>query len=138
MPPAKPGAPTVPAPRTGVEVVSTENRNGVPYHSMRDLRNGSVVHNVTRYSARRLWYYAIMRHEAGAPDPAEIIWSGEVGLWHRVKRANVLRYDLVSREPDGSLRLYYGVTEDGISGPWRAIDLNAGDIEQSEGDGDWG
>ncbi len=137
-PPAKLGPPTVPAPRTGVEVVATENRNGVPYHSMRDLRNGSIVHNVTRYSARRLWYYAIMRHEAGAPDPAEITWFGDVGLWHRVKRANVLRYDLVSREPDGSLRMYYGVTEDGINGPWRDIDLNAGDIVQSEGEGDWG
>ena len=137
-PPTKPGPATVPPPRTGVEVVATENRNGVPYHSMRDLRNGSIVHNVTRYSARRLWYYAIMRHEAGAPDPAEITWSGEVGLWHRVKRANVLRYDLVSREPDGSLRMYYGVTEDGINGPWRDIDLDAADIEQSEGEGDWG
>ena len=86
-------------PRTGVEVVSTEIRNDVPYHSMRDLRNGSVVHNVTRYSARRLWYYAIMRHEAGPPDATEVEWAGPVGLWRKVRRANVLRYDLVGRGP---------------------------------------
>jgi hypothetical protein len=135
--PAAP-APTIPPPRTGVEVVSTEIRNEVPYHSMRDLRNGSIVHNVTRYSARRLWYYAIMRHEAGPPNPQEVQWTGDVGLWRKVRRANVLRYDLVGREPDGSMRVYYGVTEDGIQGPWREIDLNAGDAEQAEGEQDWG
>jgi hypothetical protein len=130
--------PAIPAPRTGVEVVSTEIRNDVPYHSMRDLRNGSIVHNVTRYSARRLWYYAIMRHEAGPPNPQEVEWAGDVGLWRKVRRANVLRYDLVGREPDGSMRVYYGVTEDGIHGPWREIDLNAGDAEQADGEQDWG
>jgi hypothetical protein len=138
--PNKPAAPppSIPAPRTGVEVVSTEIRNEVPYHSMRDLRNGSIVHNVTRYSARRLWYYAIMRHEAGPPNPQEVEWAGDVGLWRKVRRANVLRYDLVGREPDGSMRVYYGVTEDGIHGPWREIDLNAGDTEQADGEQDWG
>ena len=137
---SKPAAPppTIPPPRTGVEVVSTEIRNEVPYHSMRDLRNGSIVHNVTRYSARRLWYYAIMRHEAGPPNPQEVEWTGDVGLWRKVRRANVLRYDMVGREPDGSMRVYYGVTEDGIQGPWREIDLNAADAEQAEGEQDWG
>jgi hypothetical protein len=132
------GPAAVAPPRTGVEVVSTEIRNDVPYHSMRDLRNGSVVHNVTRYSARRLWYYAIMRHEAGPPDATEVEWAGPVGLWRKVRRANVLRYDLVGREPDGSFRVYYGVTEDGIHGPWRAIDLSSGETEQAEGEQDWG
>ncbi len=133
----RPSAPAVPSPRTGVEVVNTEVRNGVPYHSMRDLRNGSVVHNVTRYSARRLWYYAIMRHEAGPPEPQDVQWNGNVGLWRKVRRANVLRYDLVAREPDGSLRVYYGVTEDGIHGPWREVDLAAADADQAENEHDW-
>ncbi len=39
------------APRTGVEVVSAEDRNGGTYYTMRDLRNGEVVKNVTRNSA---------------------------------------------------------------------------------------
>lgn len=136
-PAAKVGAPTIPSPRTGVEIVSTEIRNGVPYHAMRDLRNGSIVHNVTRYSARRLWYYAIMRHEVGLPDPDEIEWSGDVGLWRKVRRANLLRYDLVGREPDGSLRVYYGVTEDGIQGPWREIDLASGEAVQAGNEKEW-
>jgi hypothetical protein len=124
-------------PRTGVEVVDTIIRNGVPHHAMRDLRNNQIVHNVTRYSARRLWYYAIMQHEAGSPDEKAIQWTGTVGLLRRVKRAGVLRYDLVSREPNGRLRVYYGVTEEGIHGPWRALDLSAEDVEHVEGDGDW-
>lgn len=127
----------IPPPRTGVEVVDTIARNGVPHHAMRDLRNNQIVHNVTRYSARRLWYYAIMQHEAGPPDEQTVQWTGPVGLLRRVKRAGVLRYDLVSREPTGRLRVYYGVTEEGVHGPWRALDLSADDVEHVEGDGDW-
>ncbi|MGH2593746.1 MAG: RNA-binding domain-containing protein, partial [Anaerolineae bacterium] len=42
------------APRTGVEVVASEEREGRWYHTMRDLRNGNVVKNVTQKSARKL------------------------------------------------------------------------------------
>jgi hypothetical protein len=40
-------------PRTGVEVVTVEERDGISYYTMRDLRNGNEVKNVTRVSARR-------------------------------------------------------------------------------------
>src|SRR5690606_31896610 len=45
------------SPRSGVEIASIEERGGDTYYTMRDLRNGSIVSNVTRSSARRLWHY---------------------------------------------------------------------------------
>jgi len=108
-------------PRTGVEIVATEERDGTRYHTVRDLRNGNVVKNVTRSSARRLWHYAITTHE-GTPDlSAEgITWAGEIGLWKKYKKAGATRYDLVQRA-NGGLRVYYGVTDDGIHDGWRAV-----------------
>jgi hypothetical protein len=107
----------VEAPRTGVEIIGTEQRKGMKYHVMRDLRNGNVVKNVTRKSARRLWHYAITEKESNPVQPNKVEWHGEVGLWKRYKRGGVVRYDLVQRE-NGSLRVYYGVTEDGMHGSW--------------------
>jgi hypothetical protein len=116
---------TSPAPpTTGVEIISTDERSNVLYHTMRDLRNpSSVVHNVTRKSARRLWLYAIMQHEHGDPTAAEIAWhpSAPLGLWRREHRAGASRYDLAARYPDGSLRIFYGVTDEGLVGQWREL-----------------
>jgi hypothetical protein len=107
-------------PGTGVEIISREARNGTYFHTMRDLRNKSTVHNVTRQSARRLWHYAILQCEHGEPALAEVLWHPElpIGVWRRDNRAGAIRYDLVSRKPDGSMSIYYGVTEDGLYGPW--------------------
>jgi len=109
------------APRTGVEVVHTEERKGVLYHTMRDLRNGSQVQNVTRTSARRLWQYAVSRCEKYKPEEAEITWAGNIGLWRKYQQGRRTRYDLVQRMPEGGIRVYYGVTEEGIHGPWKAL-----------------
>jgi PHP family Zn ribbon phosphoesterase len=108
-------------PHTGVEIVSTEEREGTRYHTMRDLRNGSIVQNVTRKSARKLWHYAITQHEGQALDVTQIAWRGDMGMLDSSKRAGKVRYDLVQRLPDGSLRVYYGVTEDGIHGEWKKV-----------------
>ncbi|NLX08506.1 MAG: transcriptional regulator [Chloroflexi bacterium] len=108
------------APRTGVEILETEQRKGVKYHMMRDLRNGNVVKNVTRSSARRLWHYAITEKESNPVHPDLVEWHGDVGLLKRYKRGGAMRYDLVQRD-DGSLRVYYGVTFDGMHGPWQAF-----------------
>jgi hypothetical protein len=108
-------------PRTGVEVVHTEERKGVLYHTMRDLRNGSQVQNVTRTSARRLWQYAVSRCEKYKPEEAEITWLGDIGLWRKYQQGRRTRYDLVQRMPEGGIRVYYGVTEEGIHGPWKAL-----------------
>jgi hypothetical protein len=108
-------------PRTGVEIVSTEEREGTRYHTMRDLRNGSIVQNVTRKSARKLWHYAITQHEGQPLDTAQIAWRGDLGMLESSKRAGKVRYDLIQRLPDGRLRVYYGVTEDGIHGEWKKV-----------------
>lgn len=106
------------APRTGVEIIATEERKGVKYHIMRDLRNGNVVKNVTRSSARRLWHYAILEKESHPVKPHEVEWHGEIGLWKRYQRGGTVRYDLVQRDNSG-VRVYYGVTDDGLHGPWQ-------------------
>jgi len=108
-------------PRTGVEIVATEERGGIRYHTMRDLRNGSVVQNVTRKSARNLWHYAISQHESQPVEVDKVAWRGDLGMLDSSKRAGKMRYDLVQRLPEGRLRVYYGVTDDGIHGEWRKI-----------------
>jgi hypothetical protein len=109
-------------PRTGVEVVSVEERNGARYYTMRDLRNGNVVKNVTRSSARRLWHYAITEHARlpGDISQAKIQWQGNLGLLHQQKQGKFIRYDLVQRTPQG-IRYYFGVTEDGIHSSWKSL-----------------
>lgn len=110
------------APRTGVEVVSVDERDGARYYSMRDLRNGNVVKNVTRTSARRLWHYAITSYAQLPADitQAGIQWQGNLGLIRSHKQGKSGRYDLVQRTPEG-YRFFFGVTEDGIHGPWRQL-----------------
>ncbi len=110
----------VEAPRTGVEIIGTEQRKGVKYHIMRDLRNGNVVKNVTRSSARKLWHYAISEKESNPVQPDKVQWHGDIGLWKRYKRGGTTRYDLVQRE-NGELRVYYGVTYEGMHGPWQVF-----------------
>ena len=120
VPAAAPAVAEVEAPpRTGVEVVSYEDREGARYFTMRDLRNGNVVKNVTRTSARRLWHYAITQFSRYPADlsQAGIHWQGTLGVVHSEKQGKSMRYDLVQRTPEG-YRYYFGVTEDGIHGPW--------------------
>lgn len=116
-----------PVPKTGVEIVLTEVRKGTNYYSLRDLRNGDVVHNVTRKSARKLWQYALTEHEENAVDVNKVEWYGDIGLWKRYKKGGQTRFDLVQRDPDDTLHVYYGVTEDGIEGPWLKLIDNSGD-----------
>jgi len=109
-------------PRTGVEIVSVEERGGGRYFTVRDLRNGNVVKNVTQTSARRLWHYAIKCFSEYPQDlaKASIHWQGDLGLVKRWKQGKSVRYDLVQRTHDG-YRHYFGVTEDGIHGPWESL-----------------
>jgi hypothetical protein len=110
------------SPRTGVEVIAPEDRQGSRYFTMRDLRNGNVVKNVTRTSARRLWHYAILRFTelSGKLDQANIQWEGDLGLIQRRKQGKTDLFDLIQRTSDG-YRFYFGVTLDGIHGPWKAF-----------------
>ena len=110
------------SPRTGVEVLPAEERDGSPYYTMRDLRNGNKVKNVTKSSARRLWHYAISRYQemSGKMDDAVSTWQGDLGLARKYKQGKTTMYDLVQRTPEG-YRYYFGVTPDGIHGPWKEI-----------------
>lgn len=110
------------SPRTGVEVVSMQEREGTRFFTVRDLRNGNVVKNVTRNSARRLWHYALSQYLQILPNlpQANIQWVGNFGLLHREKQGKRDRYDLIQRTPDG-YRFYFGVTDDGIHGPWKQV-----------------
>ena len=108
-------------PRTGVEIVASIVREGVTHHTMRDLRNGGEVRNVTRSSARRLWRYAIALKEKGTFQEDKVTWVGRLGLWHKYMRAGRPHYDLVQKTPAGNIHVYYGVSEDGIHGPWREV-----------------
>ena len=106
-------------PGTGVQIVETAEQKGTLYHTMKDLRNGNMVRNVTRSSARKLWRYAITEHESNPVQEERVQWHGNLGIWKSSKRAGKVRYDLVQRMPDGQFHVYYGVTEDGIDGVWR-------------------
>jgi hypothetical protein len=118
--PESPDANAISPPSAGVEIIGTEQRNDTRYYVMRDLRNGNIVKNVTRSSARRLWHYAIQQMESNPVKADKAQWQGEVGLWRRYGRAGEWRYDLVQRE-NGKIRVYYGVTEGGMHGPWQAF-----------------
>jgi hypothetical protein len=109
-------------PRTGVEVVRVDERDGTQYYTMRDLRNGNEVKNVTKASARRLWHYAITQHAQLPTDlaHARVQWNGDLGLLGIHQQGKLKRYDLIQRTPKG-YRLYFGVTDDGIHGRWKAL-----------------
>lgn len=112
-----------PLPRTGVEIVKSVERDGVTYHAMRDLRNLKVVQNVTRDSARKLWRYAIIQKEQHPCRPEDVTWSNGRGFWkaYKPRGANV-RFNLVFREDESStMRIFYGVTEDGLDRGWREL-----------------
>jgi len=110
-------------PRIGVEVVSVEERGGVHYYTVRDLRNGNVVKNVTQKSARKLWHQAITRYSQLPEDlsKANIQWQGDLGILERHKRGKSVYYDLVQGLPDGGYRTYFGVTDDGLHGAWKQV-----------------
>jgi len=104
-------------PQVGVEILASENRNGVHYYVVSDLRNGRAVSNVTRKGARKLWNYAIAQAEDHPVDMSKIQWKGDVGLVRSESRAGKVRYDLARRNGK-NIRVFFGVTEDGMEGPW--------------------
>lgn len=109
-------------PRTGVEVLMPEERQGKFYYTMRDLRNGNVVKNVTLASARKLWHYAITAYMEISPsmDQTDIQWLGNCGLIRKHRQGKTVYYDLV-RKTDAGFRYYFGVTPDGVEGVWKQL-----------------
>ena len=105
-------------PRTGVEVVDSEKRKGTYYHTLRDLRNGNLIKNVTRSSARRLWHYAITKVESDPPKIKDIDWHGNIALLNTRKKGGNVWYDLAMRAGENDMLVYYGVTETGLNDSW--------------------
>lgn len=121
-PAPKPEGKDQPPPRTGVEIVEVEERDGVRYYTMRDLRNGNVVKNVTETSARRLWHYAIQQRLALPEDLSKLSvhWQGDLAILRKRGSGKSARYDLAQRL-NSTVRIYFGVTDDGVHGPWRGL-----------------
>jgi hypothetical protein len=107
-------------PQIGVEIVGATERNGNHFYSIRDLRNGHVIHNVTRKGARKLWNYAIQQYEDHPPAPEKVQWRGNIGLVGVETRAGKMRYDLARRDGE-RMRIFYGVTDEGMEGDWGAF-----------------
>jgi len=111
---------TVEPPKAGVEIVEYDDRDKNRYYTMHDLRNGNMVHNVTQSSARKLWDYAIKQFEGNPVKADKVRWQGRIGLWRQYHKNNSIRYDLVQQYRDG-IRVYYGVTENGMNGAWEVF-----------------
>jgi hypothetical protein len=108
-------------PRTGVEVVGDEIRGETRYFIMKDLRNGNVVKNVTQKSARRLWHYAISTFIKLPKNlDKSINWTGDLGILKEYQQGKRKRFDLAQKSA-GGIKVYFGVTEDGIHGEWRPL-----------------
>jgi hypothetical protein len=107
-------------PRTGVEVVKSEQRQGTIYHTVRDLRNGNMIQNVTKSSARKLWHYAISETESGSVDPNKLNWANDMALIKARSKGGQTWYDLALRDGD-QVHIYYGVTDSGLNDEWMAL-----------------
>lgn len=107
-------------PRTGVEVIPPIARDGKNFYSLRDLRNGNLVKNVTPTSARRLWHYAISRYGeiCDSLDKENITWQANYGLLRQYNQGKTPHFDLIQKTASG-YRFFFGVTPDGIHGPWK-------------------
>lgn len=114
------GRASVEPPRTGVEIVESEKRQGTIYYALKDLRNGNIIKNVTKSSARKLWHYAITQQESGAVKPERIQWKNNMAVLNTRKKGDNTWYDLAMR--DGrDIHIYYGVTDSGLNDDWIAL-----------------
>ena len=109
------------APKSGVEILSMEERDGIRYYTVRDLRNKSTVRNVTQKSARDLWLYAIMQHSNDVYDIATFDWHNDRAILSRSQRAGKVRYDLALRDNAGKVHIFFGVADDAIDSRWKEL-----------------
>ncbi len=108
------------APRIGVEIVDQREVDGEAVFTMRDLRSGTLTQNVPKSTKGRLWRYAIQEQEHRPVDPKKVNWNGNYGYVKAYRPRNErVRHNLVYRD-NGTMRVFYGVTEDGMSDAWKA------------------
>jgi hypothetical protein len=110
------------APRNGVEIVEVQDQDGEAHYTMRDLRNDQITRNVTAATARSLWAQAIREYEKGAPPADRVTWHGDLGYWKTIRISNgERRYHLAARGSDDQIRLFFGVSEEGLDDRWKAV-----------------
>ncbi len=118
-------------PRSGVEVVGAERRNGEWLYEIRDLR---TTLGVGRDQAQGLWQYAISRHEDVREKRidvyAQVRWVGRLGMLRAYQQGGRIKYDLAHRDANGVIdHLFYGVSDWGLSDAWSAVVNTAATVE---------
>jgi hypothetical protein len=109
------------APASGIEILDWFEQDGTRYYTLRDLRNKTIVYNVTQQTERRLWRSAIAQREEQEVDESQVRWQGDYGFWQSYRpRGGERRYYLVYRG-DGDPRVFYGVSEEGMDEHWRGV-----------------
>jgi hypothetical protein len=108
-------------PRNGVQVTGMEERDGVVYFTVRDVRNNTTVRNVTMKSARDLWLYAVSQYSEFPSGPEGLDWTDNKAVVTKALRAGRMRYDLAMRDTQGNVRIFFGVTDDGLSDAWKQL-----------------
>jgi hypothetical protein len=120
-------------PRSGVEIVDAQRRNGEWLYEIRDLR---TTPGVSRDRAQGLWQYAIARHEdlrEGRIDIySQVRWAGRLGLLRAYQQGGRTKFDLVHRDANGVIdHIFYGVSDWGLSEAWNVL---LGDLRSPDGD----
>lgn len=123
-------------PRSGVEIVQAQKRNGIWLYEVRDLRTTA---GVTRDRAQGLWAYAISRYEDlrdGKIDvQSQVKWQGRLGLWRAYRQGNRVKYDLVHRNADGVIdHIFFGVSDWGLGDAWQTLLGERSGDEVAEGE----
>lgn len=110
-------------PRSGVEIVEEQQRGGIWFYEVRDLRTTA---GVTRDKAQGLWAYAISRHEDLREKRidlySQVRWRGSMGIWRAYRQGNRIKYDLVHRDDNGMIdHVFYGVSDWGLGEDWASL-----------------
>ena len=66
-----------------------------------------------------LWE-CIEEAETNPVDPGQVRWLDNIGIWKQREHRGRVRWDLVQKD-NGALRIYYGVTEEGIHDKWAIL-----------------
>lgn len=116
-------------PRTGIEVVSLlSDEDGEQRFVFRNLRTGEVsnapwrLQDIEEGTVRQ--YAARMALQDLPIDESKVRWWGNVG-YLRPMRSQV---DLVYRDEDGQDHLYYAARRDELSGEWRDLLVEYGEV----------
>jgi hypothetical protein len=121
-------------PRSGVEIVDEQQRGGMWFYEVRDLRTTA---GVTRDKAQGLWSYAISRHEDLRDKRIDLYnqvrWHGRLGVWRAYRQGNRIKYDLVHRDANGLIdHVFYGVSDWGLGDDWASLLIERQDDLETE------